>query len=256
MPLSHSEVIENNDESYFASFTDLLVGVLFIFIILLMVFASNFSQAVDEVTSANESRKIVLEKIQSTLKEQGVTVTIDTDQGILRLPEDVLFERNQSSLNSKGNDALGKLASILKDYMPCMAILKIPDEKNESFCKTLNLKSRNSLETVLIEGHTDHTGTIERNWQLSAERAVTVFRTIIKAQPILDNGIVTKLYINGIEREIPVLAISGYADRRPTSTNENRTEDDLKKDRRIDLRFIMRSPTPDEVKTIQTTVEN
>jgi chemotaxis protein MotB len=255
MSETHFDDLEEHDESYFASFTDLLVGVLFIFIILLMVFASNFSQAVESVTSANESRKIVLEEIQQSLQEQGVTVTIDTDQGVLRLPEDVLFDTNKSTLNSKGHDALFKLAGILKDYMPCMAKLKIADVENEVFCESLELKSRNALETVLIEGHTDHTGTIERNWQLSAERAVTVFRSLTNAQPILDDGIVTTINLNGVERDIPVLAISGYADRRSTSSTANKSADDLKRDRRIDLRFIMKSPTPEDVKSINNLVK-
>lgn len=41
---------DTHDESYFASFTDMLVGILFIFIILLMLFANNYQQATESVT--------------------------------------------------------------------------------------------------------------------------------------------------------------------------------------------------------------
>src|SRR5579884_4174242 len=47
-PQQHSP-LEQHDESYFASFTDMLIGVIFIFIILLMIYANNYQQAAESV---------------------------------------------------------------------------------------------------------------------------------------------------------------------------------------------------------------
>ena len=62
---------EAHDESYFASFTDLLVGILFIFIILLMVVATNYHKqqkdtenAIEVLTAINSSRNVVLESVK------------------------------------------------------------------------------------------------------------------------------------------------------------------------------------------------
>jgi chemotaxis protein MotB len=238
-----------HDESYFASFTDLLVGVLFIFILLLMIFAHNFNQTVSEVTGIKESRDKVLTEIKKSLDEQGVEVSIDLEQGVLRLPDSILFGVNESRLNSRGIEAVNKLASVLKKYLPCLATLKgITKEQNE-VCENLNLQRRDALESVLIEGHTDFRGSRERNWQLSMERAVSVFRQLTVASPELDDRVVT-VYVNdmGGRKEVPVLAISGYEARRPIEVG-NEIES-LRKNRRIDIRFIMKSPTPRDVQQI------
>lgn len=234
---------ETHDEGYFASFTDLLVGVLFIFIILLMVFASNFNEATEKVTGMTQSRDVVLEEIEKSLRKQGVPIQIDKEQGLLRLPESVLFDRSKSTLSPKGNNALKKLAEVLRQYLPCLAQAIERDAIIEAGCDALHLKSRDGLETVLIEGHTDITGTDEFNWSLSAQRAITVFQTITRSQPILNKGIVNT-------HDLPVLAVSGYAARRPVPGETPQAD----KNRRIDLRFIMRSPTPEDVKNLQRTV--
>ncbi|TAE34287.1 MAG: OmpA family protein [Alphaproteobacteria bacterium] len=246
------DTAEEHDEGYFASFTDLLVGILFVFIILLMVFASNFNkqtqqtrEATEAITGMTESRNKVLEEIQRSLQESGVAVRVDLKQGILRLPESVLFDVGKYELNEGGVDALTKLAHVLNIYVPCLAKTKEPTVATEKTCDQMQLKSRDGLETLLIEGHTDHQGsdTGFDNWGLSARRAISVFQQITHAVPALDHGIVNM-------QDIPVLAVSGYEARRPVSTT------DLKPNRRIDLRFIMRSPTPEDVERLQKKLGN
>ena len=252
MSVLDAEHSSDHDESYFASFTDLLVGVLFIFIIMLMVFASNFNKTVSEVTGIKNSRDKVLQEIEKSLQSEGVSVSIDLEQGILRLPESVLFGVGQSQLSTDGVASITKLASILKKYLPCLATLKEGDAEEEAFCKSLNLENRDALETVLIEGHTDQTGNRDSNWALSTQRAVAVFQTLTSKEPVLDDGIITRVTTQeGEIREFPVLAISGYEARRPVEPGNPKEEEKRKKNRRIDLRFIMRSPTPKELDQIK-----
>ena len=91
---------KHDDESFFVSMTDMLVGMLFLFIIMLMFFAMKFNEAavkknevVETVINAEETRGKILEDIRKAMEMQGVTVVIDPDYGILRLPEEILFER-------------------------------------------------------------------------------------------------------------------------------------------------------------------
>lgn len=240
----HAHVIDAHDEGYFASFTDMLVGILFIFIILLVMVASNYqtqqnqSKAAQEaVTGMIESRNIVLEEMSRSLEKSGVKVEIDLEQGILRLPESVLFDKGSDQVTPAGRESLAKLAKVLAQYLPCLGVSKVSDN---SFCNCLHLKSRGCLEAVLIEGHTDTQGAEHGydNWGLSARRAITVFKELTSSCPILDRGIVNK-------QNVPVLGVGGYEARRPVSTS------DLRRNRRIDLRFVMRSPTPEDVKQIE-----
>lgn len=237
----HSNTIENHDESYFASFTDMLVGIIFIFIILLMIVANNFQEATDAVTKINESRDKVLREIEKSLKESGVQVTIDIEQGVLRLPEDILFEFGKYEVNDKGKKALKTLADVLGKFLPCISITD--ESTHHESCEQLNLVSKDGLDAVFIEGHTDAIGTHEHNWELSAKRAISVFRELTDASPFLNEGIKNK---NGV----PVLNVSGYEARRPiTKVPEN-----FHLNRRIELRFIMRSPTPEDVKKLKDAV--
>ena len=236
-----SSSIENHDESYFASFTDMLVGIIFIFIILLMIVANNFQEATDAVTKINESRDKVLREIEKSLKESGVQVTIDIEQGVLRLPEDILFEFGRYEVNDKGKKALKTLSDVLGRFLPCISI--VDNQSHQDSCTKLNLASKDGLDAVFIEGHTDSVGTHEHNWELSAKRALSVFREITESSPFLNEGLKNK---NGV----PVLNVSGYEARRPITTIPENFHLNL----RIELRFIMRSPTPEDVKILKDAV--
>ena len=260
---------EAHDEGYFASFTDLLVGVLFIFIILLMVFAGDLQdqteqaeraeekaaqetekasdakerakKAAEAITGIRESRTKLLRAMENSLKEKGVDVSIDADQGILRLPESVLFERGKSNLRDEGEVAVIKLALVLGEYLPCMANV-VSSSLSDKKCNELELKNRDGLETVLIEGHTDSVGNDGVNWNLSFYRANHIFMRLTQHEPLLDKNVVN---LSGT----PVLAVSAYAARRPVHAEDTTDA----KNRRIDLRFIIRSPTPEDVKKLQET---
>lgn len=238
--MHHQSVsLETHDESYFASFTDMLVGIIFIFIILLMIVANNFQEAADSVTKINESRDKVLKEIERSLKDAGVPVTVNIEQGVLRLPESILFGVNEYKVNTRGKQALNTLAAVLGTYLPCLA--RTEEQNRLAACKELNLASKDGLDAVFIEGHTDSTGSSEHNWLLSAQRAISVFRELTEFEPYLKEGVKNT---NGV----PVLNVSGYEARRPV---------DLKNfdlNRRIELRFIMRSPTPEDLKKLKDAI--
>ncbi|MFZ2156467.1 MAG: hypothetical protein WAV72_10140, partial [Bradyrhizobium sp.] len=72
------------------------------------------------------------------------------ENGVLRLPEQLLFVRGEFKLRDRGRDALGKLASVLSDLLPCYA-------KSEFISPSSCPPSKGGrLEAVFIEGHTDN----------------------------------------------------------------------------------------------------
>src|SRR4051812_32470210 len=86
--------------NYFISYTDLMVGLLFLFIILLMSSALSFSNAkkrlqdrLDDIEHRTAIRSELLDRIADNLRRGGEKeVQVDHDQGVLRFGEAVLFE--------------------------------------------------------------------------------------------------------------------------------------------------------------------
>ena len=237
----------DSENSYFVSLSDLIIGLLFIFIIMLMAFALNYSESMitvqtekeqlqaknQQLSDASNERKALLEKLKSTLKEQGVTVEIDTNNGILRLPEALLFEVGKAEFNDAGLVALAIVSKNLATFLPCYA-------EQEAQC-SIGSVSKRKLEAIFIEGHTDnvpiYNSDFKDNWDLSVARAKTTYLALIKASPILEQ-------LNN-ERAQPLLSFSAYADKRPIAASSSASE--RRKNRRIDLRFIM--ATPSAIKT-------
>ncbi|MER9428783.1 OmpA family protein [Mesorhizobium sp. M0408] len=244
-----SESHADEDENYFVSMTDMMVGILFIFIILLMVFALNFRQQteksedqikkletaaeaaqsvnaklreiqkdvrseIDSISAADRVRTELLEEIQAKLKDQGLIVTIDPVSGVVRLGDNAInFPRRVAALDDVASQRVAILARVLADVLP----------KYTGTAGDLPAH----LETVFIEGHTDSTGVDRDNWTLSTERAVNTFRGLSEAEPSL------RTLLNSADTE--VLSVAGYASTRPIRD----FSDDDGRQRRIDLRFVM-----------------
>jgi chemotaxis protein MotB len=238
-------------ESYFVSMTDLMIGLLFIFIILLMSFAVSYrgaereqleteqrqQETVDRLTDNRRSIEFLLSAIKESLDRQGVQVSIDLESGILRLPESILFERGSAELNELGREALGKLVIAMKPLLPCFANAFMIDRQRSiavpEFCPP---ERTGRLETILIEGHTDRVpitaGRFRDNWDLSVARAANTLRTLQD----LDIGLLA--FRN--DREEPLIGVSGYAETRELTRAEDLGA--MAANRRIDIRFIMAAP--------------
>jgi flagellar motor protein MotB len=152
-----------DEESYFASMTDVVIGLLFVFIIMLMFFAMRFQEAthkqdavtekqnalIDDLTDAEIARSNILESIGAHLRKEGINVIVVKDEGILRLPEEILFERSSWELKKGGaSTALRSLASALDLVLPCYTIGPRSTQEN---CP----KTKAKVEAIFIEGHAD-----------------------------------------------------------------------------------------------------
>ena len=220
----HSQ--EESTEHFFTSFTDLLVGVIFLFMLLLMVFALNLKNEAPPKIVTEEIRAKLLSTIADRMQARGMPVTVDLGNGILRLPAALLFESGEWTLTENGQHVVGTLSQVLGEVLPCGAATG-----DTSRCGALNLNGL--LDSVLIEGHTDNRPFTNAqgygNWELSAFRAIDVYKTMVATTPSLAGSITNR-------SGQPIVGVSAYADSRPATVRE------LDPNRRIDLRFTMRSP--------------
>jgi flagellar motor protein MotB len=266
-----SETTEAEGENYFISMTDMMVGVLFIFVIMLMTFALDFQKTTDiqqssitvaqqvalklqamqadvrtklsQMDRSNQARRQLLTDIQTQLATEGLDVAIDEANGVLRLTENaVKFDANHSDLSDKARMNVGKIARVLDRVLANYAACRIAGD--QTTCTPSGVGP--TLETVFIEGHTDTTGVPDlkerdkRNWELSAERAVATYREIVAQTP----GLRALRNKSGEE----IVSVSGYSSTRPIDPRE--TRDAWDKNRRIDLRFVMEVDTREGLKQI------
>ena len=232
---AHEHVTE--EENYFVSMTDMMVGLVFIFIILLMYFALQFRQVTDELTGADATRAEILKKIQSSLLDQDIRVSIDTQNGVLRLPDSILFDSGRDQLKPEGEVAVAKLSRALEEVLPCYT-QNLSNTQRPEHCAA----TEHAIESVYIEGHTDldaFSGGGRDNWDLSVVRATNTYRELVYTRPKLSELCTAK----GSQCE-PVLSVSGYGPQRPIDNGDS--VDAKAKNRRIDLRIIMVAPDSGE----------
>jgi chemotaxis protein MotB len=250
-------------ENYFVAMTDMMVGVLFIFILMLMAFALDFRRTTDvqenalkvaqevaakldtlqsqihaqmaQLDRAQQDRRKLLEDIRAQLAAEGLTVQIDEASGVLRLTEDaVRFAPNRADLVDRNKDNVGKIARVLDRVLP-----KYVSCRNREMLVCEPTEGA-ALETLFIEGHTDTTGLDADNWRLSTERAVNTYRELIAIAPSLRS-----LHSN---RNEEVISVSGYSSTRPIDPRVLREAWD--RNRRIDLRFVMETDNRQNLKHI------
>jgi len=235
----HEREAADSGESYFVSMTDMMVGMLFLFIIMLMAFALSYRDTTSKLVEGDKTRQEILEELQRTLRESGVKVDIDPERGVMRLPEKILFSSGSAELSPAGQSAVAKLANALNQVLPCHTRLADTTRKG---CENAE---RATVEAVFIEGHTDNVplakgASFPDNWALSAARAIRTYQELTKTAPGLD-----ELRNKGSQR---LLGVSGYADRRPVPGREHRSPTSEPENRRIDLRFVMDTPRVSELK--------
>lgn len=237
------------DEGYFVSMSDMLTGLLFVFVILLLFFALQARQITQELTGANEARKELLAELQERLKREGLQVEIDPVTGVLRLPDEVLFESASPALSQNGVLAVAKVANAMAAVLPCYT------EDHPRLTCPPGKRSIYRIDALFVEGHTDKQrfvrGGRDTNIDLSTQRAINTYLALLNRQPDLDE---LQTQYRGLgtdeDRPVPILSVSGYGPKRPIPGHDTFDPKDLSKNRRIDLRFLMATPDPESAKNM------
>ena len=213
-------------DSFTISISDLMSGLLAIFILVLSYFILNFSQATAQLTQNDVTRAELLHFLQEEMEREGIKVTVDERHGILRISEGVLFDVGLADVKPQGQIVIKKLSSALEVAL-----------ESEQF--------KGHVETIFIEGHTDNvpivTEIFPSNWELSTKRAINTWMTMSSASPKLTTLLNDKGEI--------IFSVSGYADTRPIA--ENSTEQGRRDNRRIDIRFSMAPPTEEDMSIVK-----
>ena len=195
-----------------------------------------------EIEQRVAARNYLLTDLQQKLAQRGIAVEVDQRSGVLRLSGDLLFATDSAMLSGNAVRTVEILADALSKTLPCYS--KDPPA-------TCPANASPILETVLIEGHTDKrpifgTSRFRNNDQLSTERALAVFAELLRAQP----GLNTLHNSEGLQ----LLGVSGYGDRRPLPDALGTTAADFRRNRRIDIRFILTSRTSQELQKLRSQI--
>jgi flagellar motor protein MotB len=229
---------------YFASMTDLMLGLIFIFIIMLMVLALDMrsparpvvatAPTTNAVTETNLARRDLLRDIAKILEGQ-VPVTVDEENGTLQLGGDILFPKGSADVYPEALAKLRLLGTALDEVLPCYAVAAATP------APACAAHHQGRLDAVYIEGHTDttpiHTSRFQSNWDLSAARASATFNRMVEAFP--------RLATLKNDDANTLIGVSGYGEYRPIDSSG--TDAAMQRNRRIELRFIMATPTANEV---------
>lgn len=208
------------EDAFAVSIGDLMAGILSVFILVLCYYAMEYNNATAQYTSGKEIRAELIKTIATDYKKTtGLELEIKADEGLVILPENILFERSSYEIKDEiGKKALWQLTDIIWDKL-----------KNPQYATI--------IDTVFIEGHTDsapYTNGVFDNWKLSAFRAIETW----------DEMRVHKKELNKAKnnRGESLFSVSGYADTRKTDKiNSNGLHDDGA-DRRINIRFTVTPP--------------
>lgn len=227
------------EESYFVSLNDLLVGMLFVFIILLMIFALNYQkeeQRLNELLEGRENQRTgLLGRFEEGLNAAGTPVEINEKTGELYLGDSVVFDSGLAELKPEGRKHLRAIAKMLARDLPCYGG---PSGRASFNCSD---DAKPILEAVYVEGHTDsqpiHNNQYRNNWELSSARALTAYQFMTEAEPSLQR-------IRNASEVASLFGVSAYADKRPIG--ENTSEEGRAKNRRISFRFLISPPRSTE----------
>lgn len=239
-------------QDYMVTVGDLMAGLVFLFILALMVFLLQFQTETTRLQSTNETRTLILEELRDRLLNEGIEVTVDIDQGVLRLSDsngNIGFQFGRETVFPEHRPKVEVLARVLGSVVPCFA------KSVALHCALVvdTVRHAGRIHALQIEGHTDTIpfgqGSVSRfsgNLELSAARAAHIHDLLSEFQPGL-------LEVRNLD-DVPVLGVAGYgAERRLPNLPGS---DD--RQRRIDLRFIMEPPrgsTPAPVQEVGTALD-
>jgi len=218
----------DEENPYWISFSDIMAGLLVIFILAALQLIlqltqqqENVDEKIKEIEQANKIRSELLAEVKDALEEQGIKVEISDNDTVLRIPSATLaFVSDQSYI------PVNQQAVVEKIGIALLGAITTSDRGQ-------------FIDTIFVEGHTDSLLSKYKgvgNWLLSSDRAISIWRY----WGSLDTT--SLLWELRNFRDELMFSVSGYAETRRVEKDDN-TPELRKKNRRIDLRFTMKQPT-------------
>ncbi|MGF1760076.1 OmpA family protein [Photobacterium sagamiensis] len=240
----------NEESSYIMSVSDIMAGLMYIFIITLAIFVIDFlvafreyeqkleqlTQVLNKLDENNKMRGQMLTDMQEAMAQKSVEVEIDQEHGVLRLNENAIrFDTGSASLNDIQMNRLAVVSEVLAEILPCYSL----NQPDNGMCLP---ETKGKLDSVFVEGHTDNVPIVGRlalrykdNWALSTDRAMFTYRAVTESQSLLAEMLNSNY--------LPVISVSGYGEGRPVPGHSYDVPTNDPINRRIDFRFIMTPPS-------------
>lgn len=170
---------QEEEISYWLSFSDLMAGLLIVFILITVIMVFDLSESTEASDIAKEEYENMHEELKSTKdrldnitsindkiivllkKELGDTVEINEDTGAISLKSDLLFDSGKSTLKKAGRE-------FIKINMPAFFKVLLSDKD-----------IKDNINAIIIHGFTDDAGNYDSGLKLSQDRARTVFQYIL-----------------------------------------------------------------------------
>lgn len=210
------------ETNYLVSATDLMAGLLFVFIIMVAYLALQKQIEASQRGAQRDPRGVVTKLIGKELARTMPNIVVDAEKGLITLPEDALFASGSAVLRKPARDRLRTMSANLEDSLRCF----VASERRRNGCADVP-RSR-EIDTIFIEGHTDSVPLLRPggNLQLSLERAISVNQALVKSSRL-------EKFRN--RHNQPIFAFSAYGDQRLLVTSNPASA----KNRRVVLRIVL-----------------
>lgn len=231
--------------SYWLSFSDLMAGLLVVFILITIIMVMDLNLSTEATDIAKEEFEELSQEMEVTkeeyeemheelmitknqldnltsindkiivkLKDQlGDAVEIDEDTGAISLKSDLLFSSGKSSLKVEGQ-------VFIREMMPAFFEVILSEEE-----------VKNNINAIVIHGFTDDVGDYNSGLKLSQDRARTVFEFII-------NDPVFELYVEDLKE---LVILSGVSEARLLEKKSGETDEEWRaRNRRVEFQFELK----------------
>jgi chemotaxis protein MotB len=224
------------DQNYLASAADLMIGLLFVFIIMVAFLALQKKAEQEARAGDRDPRGAVTVAIGEEIRKSLPSVKVDPASGVITLPEELLFDLGSSVLKESAVEKLGETSKQLGDVLKCFVANQMP----KSSCEVN--KYRHEIETIFIEGHTDNRpmNRVGGNVKLSLDRAISVNAVLVQG---------TSLAGFRNKDGHPIFSYSAYAESRPLI----KADPSDGRNRRVDLRIVLTYRPPESGSPIGVT---
>lgn len=166
-----------------------------------------------------------LEDAAANLNARFPDARVRALRDVLRFEGEGIFARGRWDIAAGRRAIVEALAEELGGFLPCLTQLP---EAEQAECGP-DRPFAPVVETVLVEGHTDTTGTEAANLDLSTRRALTTFAAVVERVPRLAR------LRNAADQSL--LGVAGYGWQRPAWPTGPGTDEP--RNCRIDIRFIL-----------------
>ncbi|EZO27045.1 OmpA/MotB family protein [Pseudomonas aeruginosa] len=243
------EVSVDEENPYWMSFSDIMSALLVIFILASVILILQlmeiqkelkerqvqFEQELVELKKAEQVRRTILDEAVEALRERGIKVEVSENHTVLSIPNDLLgFDTGAYDIHAAYQARALEIGKVINEV--------ISREDRVEF-----------LDTIFIEGHTDNRplqGFMGKgNWGLSTFRAISLWQFWGSALSA-DEQLARLKNKDGK----PLFSVSGYGETRPVLVDQQ-TEDDFKRNRRIDIRFTIRRPDSAQYEQVRERLE-